>query len=129
MSDWEQREAYLRKAVELLEDLTTAHPSVPDYRHDLSETYAMPEVPRVVPDAKDPDAQRRWQESLKGTRESLQKALEISESLVAEHPSVPDYATSQVRIRLALAEAFRGLGDPQAAAACERQAGELFSGR
>jgi tetratricopeptide (TPR) repeat protein len=269
MPDWERREEYLRKAVELLEDLTTAHPSVPDYRHmlarcyrempwigrkpelatqartkaiailedlardfpdvpdyrhDLSETYAMPELPRVFPDAKDPDAQRRWQESLKGTRESLQKALDISESLVAEHPNVPDYATSQVRIRLALAgylqdtdearadenlrkalelqsslvrrypgtpphqfmlaliqewrgrlllkrgqfaearsmleasvallkelsqknpqqwhlraslhgnylalaEALRGLGDPQAAAACERQAGELFSGR
>jgi hypothetical protein len=74
------------------------YPHVPDYRHDLSQSYAWP-VPGwpFWPAATDRTAEQR-------SREMLEKALAISEELVFEHPNIPDYAVSQVHIRLRLTD-------------------------
>ena len=85
------------RALEIMQKLVDEFPDVPDYRYDLSETYAML---AFSPDAADKAAAQR-------SRELLQKALLISEELVAEHPNLPDYAASQVHIRLALTDALR----------------------
>ncbi len=105
------------KAVEILQKLVQEYPDVPDYSYDLSETYATEaaqtlfsseagdsrrsaDIPvRPIPfssEAADPAARQR-------SRELLEKALAISEDLVAKHPNIPDYAVSQVYILLRLA--------------------------
>jgi tetratricopeptide (TPR) repeat protein len=86
------------KAIKILQKLVEECPDVPDYRYDLCETYAM-ENDRgpFSPRGKDRPAGRQ-------SRETLEKALAISEELVAEHPNIPDYAASQVFIRLRLAD-------------------------
>jgi serine/threonine protein kinase len=85
------------KAVKILQKLVEEYPDVPDYRYDLSETYAIEDARGPFsPEATDSAARKR-------SRETLEKALAISEELVAEHPNIPDYAVSQVFIRLRLA--------------------------
>ena len=86
----------LRKAMQILEKLVEEHPDVADYRYDLSETYAMiggqwPEGPQASLE----DARKR-------SAAMLEKALALSEQLVAEHPNIPEYAVSSVNIRLRL---------------------------
>jgi tetratricopeptide (TPR) repeat protein len=56
----------------------------------------------------------------------LEKAIAISEELVAENPNIPDYAVSQVHIRLRLAETLRD-HDPAGAEAALRKAMDLQS--
>jgi tetratricopeptide (TPR) repeat protein len=89
------------KAVKILQKLVEEYPDVPDYRYDLSETYAMQEDRGPFSaEATDSTARKR-------SRETLEKALAISEELVAEHPNIPDYAVSQVFIRLRLANVLQ----------------------
>ena len=78
----------------ILEGLVEEFPHIPDYRHDLCETYARLDVrgPRVTP------------EVLAAAEELLFKGLAISEELVSLHPNVPSYAASQVRILLKLGD-------------------------
>jgi eukaryotic-like serine/threonine-protein kinase len=98
------------KATEILQTLVAEHPDDPDYRLDLTETYAMPEAREPLPPSgPDPAAAQRM-------RERLEIALAISKELVAEHPNIPDYAASQVRIRLQLAEVLRAPNEPSAEA-------------
>ncbi|MGQ9592689.1 MAG: hypothetical protein ACUVYA_20625, partial [Planctomycetota bacterium] len=65
-------------------------------RYDLSELYA----DAGGPPPRDPAAFEEWAE---GAIASFEKALEISETLVAEHPQVPEYAALEVRCRSQLA--------------------------
>ena len=58
------------------------------------------------------------------SRAILKKALSVSEELVAKHPNIPEYAASQVFIRLRLAE-LDGDDDAQAAEANLRKALDL----
>lgn len=110
----------MERATKILQDLVAEYPDVPDYRYDLSETYAMQVNLRPFsPEATDPAAQKQ-------SREMLEKALAISEELVAEHPNVPDYAASQVHIRLRLA-GLLWLSDPTGAEAMLRKAFDLQS--
>lgn len=84
------------KAAEILRALVADFPDVPDYRYDLSELYA----DAGGPPPRDPAAFEEWAE---GAIASLKKALEISETLVAEHPQVPEYGALEVRCRSQLA--------------------------
>ncbi len=84
------------RALEIMQTLAEEFPDVADYRYDLSETYAMQ---AFSPAAADRTVQR--------TRELLEKAIVISEELVAEHPNVPDYAASLVHIHVGLSDALR----------------------
>ncbi len=85
------------KAIQILQKLVEENPDVPDYSYDLSETYAIEAARnRFSREAADSAARQR-------SREMLEKALSISEELVAKHPNIPDYAASQVFIRLRLA--------------------------
>jgi len=87
------------KATAILEKLVKDFPEVPDFRYDLSETYAMVDLGIL-----------RFRSGTSRTdfpqeeADSLQKALEISEALVADHPNVPNYVASQVIIRMKLGE-------------------------
>jgi serine/threonine protein kinase len=88
------------KATATLQKLVEEYPNVPDYRYDLSETYAWlgaglatASPSKTADDSPDSES-----------REMLEKALAISEELVAEHPNIPDYAVSQVQIRARLAD-------------------------
>ena len=73
------------------------YPDVPDYRYDLSKTYLALETSKMFScKPADKDAQQQ-------SREMIEKALAISEELVAENPNIPDYAVSLMHIRLQLA--------------------------
>ena len=109
------------RAIEILQKLVQEYPEVADYSYDLSETYAMQaarsllfaegndsrgraDTPvRPLPSSSEADDPAVGQRS----RELLEKALAISEDLVAKHPNIPDYASSQVFIRLRLAGILR----------------------
>jgi len=110
----------MNQATKILQKLVDEHPDVPDYRYDLSETYAMQAGPMPFsPEATDRKAQQ-------SSRAMLEKALAISEELVAEHPNVPDYAVSQVHIRLRVA-GILWKSDPAGAEAGLRKAFDLQS--
>jgi tetratricopeptide (TPR) repeat protein len=85
------------KATAIMENLVKAYPTVADYRYDLSETYAMQGRPG-------PFSRAAEQGDVAQSRKNLEKALAISEELVAEHPNIPDYAASQVQHFLGLTE-------------------------
>jgi serine/threonine protein kinase len=108
------------KAVKILEKLVEEYPDVSDYRYDLSQSYIwlVPGWP-FSSGAADQAAKQR-------TREMLEKALAISDELVSEHPNIPDYAVSQVHIRLRLAD-FLWESDPTRAEASLRKALEVQS--
>ncbi len=108
------------QAVKILRKLVDEHPDVPDYRYDLSQTYMIQgTLLPFSPEAADPNARQRC-------RTTLEKALAISEELVAEQPNVPDYAVSQVHIRLRLA-GLLWQSDPAGAEAHLRKALDLQS--
>jgi len=123
----------LSKATAILEKLAVDFADVPDYRYDLSKTYAMVDFPPLFffpfPGSQDETAKQRWREAAKTAEERLRKALEISEQLVAEHPNVPDYAVSQVQIQLRLGDLLRPGDQDQkdAAEKCLRSALALQS--
>jgi tetratricopeptide (TPR) repeat protein len=110
----------LHKATRILENLVAEHPEVADYRYDLSETYAMlgdrgprgPEAPNGSPAQRSPAM--------------LEKALALSEQLVAEHPNIPEYAVSSVNIRLRLTQSSWA-SDPARAEANLRKALDVQS--
>jgi tetratricopeptide (TPR) repeat protein len=106
---------HTRKATEILEKLVEDYPDVPDYRYDLSETYATLDARRPF------DSESNDRDDEQRARESLEKALAISEELVAEHPNIPDYLTSQVRIRMRLTDLL-WQSDPSRAEANLRKA-------
>jgi tetratricopeptide (TPR) repeat protein len=89
------------KAIEILQDLVKEYPNVPDFRYDLSETYAMQNVRRPL------SSKTANRSTERQSREMLEKALKISEDLVAEHPNIPNYAVSQVFIRLGMADLLK----------------------
>lgn len=71
-----------QEAIQLLEELTEQHPTVADYRYELSETYARGDVRRLR------DGE------LTTVEERLRKALGHAQTLTREHPSIPVYAQS-----------------------------------
>ena len=77
------------KATEILEELVRDFPDVPDYRYDLSETYARQGMVGLF---------RRDRTTPLPDSGSAMRS-DIAEKLVAEHPNVPDYAASLARIR------------------------------
>ncbi len=86
-----------KRATEILEELVKVSPDVPDYRNELSQTYAMAVMPKPFSREKiDPAA-------VDSILSTMKQAIAISEELVAEHPHVPEYAFSQVFIRKGLA--------------------------
>ncbi len=93
----EEGESPLGRAIELLEKLVAEAPDVPDYRYDLCETCAMM-TPRKFGTLMRGDAAVAAQ-----VEPRLRKALALSDTLVAEFPTVPDYAASNVGIRFSLA--------------------------
>jgi len=96
------------KATQILEKLVADFPDVPDYRYDLSETYARLDFRPLFPWRGEDETEEKRVRSAMETR--LRKALDISGQLVAEHPNVPDYAVSQVQIRLGLARMLQDGG-------------------
>lgn len=83
----------LEKATAILEALVRDFPDVPDFRFDLSETYAMV-------DFHDRDF---GPPSITNVEQQLREALKLSERLVVQHPNIPQYVASQSRIRFKLA--------------------------
>jgi len=73
------------------------HPDVPDYRYDLSLTWAWLSAWPFSTQTSGPGAEQRM-------RQMLEKAVAISDELVAEHPNIPDYAVFHVRLRMRLAD-------------------------
>ncbi|NUQ65829.1 MAG: tetratricopeptide repeat protein, partial [Pirellulales bacterium] len=102
----------LAKAAAVLEQLTRDFPDIPEYRHDLCETYATdaPRGRRSRPED-EPDAEQR-----------LRKAMDLSNRLVAEHPNVADYQTSQVHLNHKLARVLRDTDRPSETEECLRRA-------
>jgi tetratricopeptide (TPR) repeat protein len=104
----------LAEATEILASLVRDFPQTPDYRYDLSETYAMVDAP-IGPRQGPPGSSGSFEgrdpsmtaEALSAAEERLRKALAISEGLVAEYPGVPDYLVSQAHIHHRLGEVFR----------------------
>ena len=94
------------------------YPDVADYRYDLSETYALR-------GGRPPDEQESASaDDLAQSSAMLEKALALSEQLVAEHPNIPEYAVSLVNIRLRLNPELRQ-SDPARAEANLRKALEV----
>jgi tetratricopeptide (TPR) repeat protein len=140
----------LYKATRILEKLVEEHPDVADYRYDLSETYAMladrgplrGTVPIFAAGTTEPREQAGlatkmgpgtlWVPSAPDKNAAgrspamLEKALAISEQLVAEHPNIPEYAVSSVNIRLRLSHNLRE-SDPARAEANLRKALDVQS--
>lgn len=87
------------KAAAILEELADEFPDIPEYRHDLCKTYAA--VPR---------GRLLRPEDAESAERQLRKAMEISNRLVAEHPNVADYQTSQVHVSHKLASVLDDTG-------------------
>jgi hypothetical protein len=85
------------RAIEILEALVKQHPDVPQYRFDLSETYAMIEGLGPAGRAVGPSA----------VEQRLRKALELSRQLTIEHPGVPEYRSAQAHMNHKLAQVLR----------------------
>lgn len=110
----------VHKAIAILRRLVQECPDVPDYRYDLSECYAWLGAgpPSFL--------QSSRQAEVKPSREMIDKALAISDELVAEHPNIPEYAASQVNTRVRLADILWEI-DPVQAEASLRKALEMQS--
>jgi serine/threonine protein kinase len=102
-------------AAAVLSELVKAHPGIPDYRHELVETYAILEV-------------RPWfgRELLVEAEGRFHKALELSEPLVREHPNEPEFALSRSQVYVRLAEAQKRLGKREQAVENYRQALQIL---
>ena len=103
------------KAIAILQKLVDEYPKVPDYRYDLSECYAW--LGSGMPSALQTTGQTEYTQS----RKMVEKALAISEELVAEHPNIPDYAIANVNTRVRLADLLWDT-DPTQAETCLRTA-------
>ena len=104
----------VERAIEILEQLLHDYPNIPRYRHDLAEAHlrALPQLASLSHDV----AEAR-----------LREALSITRTLAAEHPNIPDYVASEVRIRFALAQGMLRFDDIEAAEAEFRKALDLQS--
>jgi len=105
-------EEVLKRAIVILEQLTRDFPDVADYRFDLCETYA-------VVDRRDPSLSRMTFPTVRGR---LDKALAISEKLVATHPHVPQYLVSQAHIHHSLGSVLRKMHQLDEAETSDRRA-------
>jgi serine/threonine protein kinase len=102
------------RAIEILESLVKQHPEVPQYRFDLSETYAMIEGLGPAGRAVGPPA----------VEQRLRKAMELSRRLTSEHPGVPEYRLAQAHINHKLAQVLRMTRRLDQAEQADRQAVE-----
>ncbi len=100
------------RAIEILESLARDYPRVPQYRFDLSETYAMVDLRR-------PSLGRERLGELTGR---LRKALEISQQLAKQYPNVPEYRAAQAHVCHKLGALYRQGGRPGDGEAYDRQA-------
>jgi tetratricopeptide (TPR) repeat protein len=109
------------RAIEILERLVKSHPDVPQYKLDLSETYAMVDAlgPSARPDSTDAADQRHQQ-----AQQRLRKAMDLSLQLAAEHPAVPEYRASRANISHRLGEILIRTRRPEQAEVSHRQAVE-----
>lgn len=89
----------LSRAIETLEQLVREYPQVPEYRRDLSESYAMTDV-------QDPRLSRDEVVLAEGR---LRKAWTIAGELVAQYPQVPEYLSWQAQVCHRLGVALRKL--------------------
>jgi serine/threonine protein kinase len=101
-------------AIEILQSLVKQHPEAPQYRFDLSETYAMIEGLGPAGRAAGPAA----------IELRLRKALELSRQLTSEHPGVPEYRSAQAHIDHKLAQVLRMTRRLDQAEQSDRQAVE-----
>ena len=95
--DWEAAVRALDRASAVLERLVGDFPRAPEYRYDLSETYAMV----------DPHGPFRSPYTPSVVEQRYRKALGIAEKLVAEHPHIPKYLASQAHLHHKLGTALR----------------------
>jgi serine/threonine protein kinase len=100
------------RAIEILQKLATDFPDVPDYRLDLSKTYARMDLRDRPSDA----------DLYSAMEQRLRKSLKISEQLITENPIVPDYAAAHVHSLYALAEVLRHARRPAEAETLLRKA-------
>ncbi len=85
----------LKDAVRILEELVDEYPDLSDFRFELAKTYALWDV-------------RRLPHELHATAEvDLEKALDILEHLVIEHPHVPSYLMARVHALHKLGDILR----------------------
>ena len=105
------------KALAILQQLADEFPSVPDYSYDLLMAYA----------AVDFQAASLTKSNYHAAEKDLRCAALIAESLVAGHPSVPEYESAQVLIQYTLAEILRRTQRRDAAATALREALQLQS--
>jgi eukaryotic-like serine/threonine-protein kinase len=111
----------LSKAMDILEKLAADYPDVADYRYDLSETYAMLGDPGPWGPQNWEGGNSQWSPAM------LEKALALSEQLVAEHPNIHEYAISSVGIRLRLNNALQHGDDVKAEASLRKTLDALLN--
>ena len=85
------------RAIQILEGLVQAYPSDPDYAYDLSEAYSRIHIPR-------PPIPTETQRTIE---DRFGKALNLLETLVAEHPDIPDFRASEARTHDKLGSFYR----------------------
>lgn len=105
------------KAAAMLQKLVEEYPDVPDYRYDLSLTWAWLSAWPFSAQTSGPGAEERM-------RQMLEKAVALSDELVAEHPNIPDYAVFHIRLRMRLADVVWE-SDPSRAETSMRKAMDL----
>jgi serine/threonine protein kinase len=103
------------RAIEILESLVKQHPEAPQYRFDLSETYAMIEGLGPAGRAVGPPA----------VEQRLRKAMELSRQLTIEYPGVPEYRSAQAHVNHKLAQVLRMTRRLDQAEQADRQAVEI----
>ena len=114
------------RAIEILESLVKQHPEVPEYRFDLSETYAMVEA--IPPARRGPGPRFSALNAMAYhslVEQRLEKALELSRQLTAEHPSVPEYRVSRAHICQKLGQLLLRTRRPDRAEQLDRQSVEI----
>lgn len=77
---WEEAEEQIQSALATMQRLAAQHPNVPDYRHDLAQTWY--QLSRMA----------RTRGDLPRAYDSLLEALAIWERLTSEYPPQPDWA-------------------------------------
>ncbi|MBX6315760.1 MAG: serine/threonine protein kinase, partial [Isosphaeraceae bacterium] len=107
--DLEMETAFAR-AAEKFEGLAAQFPSVPEYRFELAETYALDN-----PWSADPT-------SLGRIEQRLRRALALVQQLSAESPDNLEYTAAQVRVQTKLGVALKRLQRADEAEACYRWA-------
>ena len=88
------------QATSLLEKLVKDYPGISDYVYDLAEAYGAIDVrgPNLTP------------ETAITAEDRLRTALKYCRELVASHPEVPIYVTSQIHLHHKLAEVLKRFG-------------------